>query len=164
VLANVSIGCQIERQDLLVVRVKQGGPELVVALIVRDFLGAMLEPIGQSHIAVGQVNGICPFELRGNRVLLGQYQTHDFTQLDVVDEELHMDRVRRELGRTIGLVLDEIFFVDHFDVRILGNDSNGPAEGHSNRAVSGIQGPPDALPQSFVRAAELRAFDAGIKG
>jgi len=131
---------------LLIVGVQQGSPKIVVILVIANFLWAMLEPVGQGHVAVGQINSIGSLELGRDRILLGQDQAHDFAQLDVVDEEADMDGVRWELGGSVWLVFNEIVFGDHFDVRVFRIDTDRAAQSDSHRSISGEQGPPNASP------------------
>lgn len=76
----------------------------------------ILKPVRESHVAVCQIDCIRSAVLGRHRILLGQNQTHDLTQLHVVYEEVHMNRVRRKLGRSVGLVLEKVLLRDHLYV------------------------------------------------
>ena len=108
----------------------------MVIFVIGHVFRTMLEPISQSHIAMGQINGICPLELGGHRVLLRQDQAHDFTKLDVIDEKLHVNGVGRELGRPVRLILKEVVFVNHFDIRVFRINTHRATQGDCNRSVS----------------------------
>jgi hypothetical protein len=76
--------------NLLVIGMQQCRPEVMPGTLPVNFSGAVLEPVGQSHVTVRQVDGICSSRLRCNRVLLRQHKPHDLAQLHVLQEELDM--------------------------------------------------------------------------
>jgi len=148
------------QENSLVVGMQQSSPEVMMGPIPLDFGWAVLQPVGQRHVAVGKVDGIGSAVFGSHRILLGEDEAHDFAQLDVVDEELDMDGVGRVLGALVDLIVDEVVLGDHLHVRVFGVDGDGPAERNRDRSIATIQGPPDALPETLVRSAQLRALDA----
>lgn len=90
---------------------------MMSTLLPIDFLGAVLKPVGQSHITMSQVNRIvAAASLRSDRVVLRENQTHDFAEFDIIQEEMDVYRVERIFGRWICFVLDEVVFGDHLDI------------------------------------------------
>ena len=73
-----------------------------------DFWWTVLEPIGECHVAVCQVERVVSPHLRCYRILLRKHQTHDLAKFDVVQEKLNVYGVGRIFSRSIGLVVDEI--------------------------------------------------------
>lgn len=111
---------------------------------------------------MGEVEGIVLAHFARHRVLLRQYQAHDFAQFDVIEEELHVYWVRGELGRAIELVVDEVIFRDHFDIRIVNVDAARPSKRHGDGTITSEESPPNALPKSLVGLAQLRGLDAAV--
>jgi hypothetical protein len=141
--------------SLLVVRMQQGGPEVVARALPVDFLRTVLQPICQSHVAVSQVDGICTASLRRDRVLLGQHEPHNLTQLNILQEECDVGRIRGVFGGLVDLVIDKVVFRRHLHVRIVRIDMNRTPEGYGDASISGEQSPPNPFPKSFVRSSEL---------
>jgi hypothetical protein len=106
-----------------------------------------------------QIDGIGSSGFGRHRVLLGQHQPHDLAELDVLQEELDVDRVASIVVVRIAFIFDEIFFSYHFDIRVVSIDRHGSTQGDRDRAVSCEQRPPDAFPKTFVLPAQLRVFD-----
>jgi len=88
--------------------------------------------------------------LRSDRVVLRKDQTHDLAQFDVVQEEVDVYRVQRILGGLVSLVLDEVFFADHLNIRIFNVDTAGATKSYRYRAIPREEGPPDAFPEALV--------------
>lgn len=133
---------------------------MVSGSLPAHFLGAILEPIGQCHIRVREVHRIHASGLGRHRVLLRKNQTHDLAQLNVLQEELHMDRVGRVSGRGVELIFDEVVLRHHFNVGVVGVDPDRSSQCHCHGAVSREERPPDSLPEPLVGLAELRRFHA----
>ena len=103
--------------NVLVIRVEESRPEMMSTLLPIDFLGAVLKPVGQSHITMSQVNRIvAAASLRSDRVVLRENQTHDFAKFDVIQEEMNVYRVQGILRRWVCFVLDKVVFRDHLDI------------------------------------------------
>lgn len=83
------------------------------------FTRAVPKPVGQSHVAVSQINRVRPPRFGRDRVLLGEDQAHDLAELHVLQEELDMNVVGWILGWTINFVFYEVIFRHHFDVGII---------------------------------------------
>jgi hypothetical protein len=86
---------------------------------------------------VREIDGIGSSILGRNRVLLGQDEAHDLAQLDVVDEEVNMNRVWGIFCRFVRFVFHEVVFGNHLDVGVFWVDCNWPAERDCYRSVSG---------------------------
>jgi hypothetical protein len=54
-----------------------------------------------------------------HRVLLREYQTHDFAEFDILQEELNMYGIRRVRAREIAFVLNEIILREHLNIRVI---------------------------------------------
>jgi len=67
--------------------------------------------------------------------LLREHKTHNLAELDIVNEELNMGRIWRELGRPVWFVLKEIVLRYHLYVRVFRIDSDRPAKCYSYRSV-----------------------------
>lgn len=153
---------RLKSEDILVIRMQERRPEMMPGSFPVDFLGAILQPVRQGHITVGQVDCVCSSGLGCDGVLLGQYEAHNLTELGVLEEELDMDRVGRRLCDAIYFVLDEIVFRDHFHVRIVCVYIYWSTKSDCNGAITGEQCPPDSLPKSLVGPAQLRRFHTGL--
>lgn len=125
---------------------KEGSPEVMPLALPTHLLRAVLKPICQCHVRVGEIHSIHPSGFRGHGVLLGKDQAHDLAELDILKEELYVYRVWRVLGRNVDLIFNEVVLRQHPNVRIIGIDANGAAERDSHRSVPCKQGPPDPLP------------------
>jgi hypothetical protein len=95
----------------------------------------ILKPVCERHIAVCEVDCVRP-SLGRNRILLRQYETHNFAQLDVVQEELYMDGIWLILRRSIRLVVNEVIRRNHLNIRVFYVDAARTSEGNSDRPVS----------------------------
>jgi hypothetical protein len=87
--------------------------------------------------------------------LLRKHETHDLTELDIVQEELDVYRIGRVLGWSIGLVVDKIIFRNHFDIRVFDVDGNRSSKSNSDRSIAREQGPPNSFPKTFISFAKL---------
>jgi hypothetical protein len=119
------------------------------------FWWAILEPIGECHVAVRQIKRIVPSHLRCYRILLRKHQTHDLTKLDIIQEELDVYRIRRIFSRSIGLIVDEVVLGYHLDIGVFDIDRYWSSESNSDRSISGKERPPNTFPESLVGFAEL---------
>lgn len=122
---------------------------------------AVLKPVRKCHVTVREVDRIGS-PLRRNRILLRQYESHNLAKLDIVQEELYMDRVGLILCRSIWLIINKIICGDHLHIRIFDVDAAWSTKSHRNRSISSKQCPPYSLPQALVRAAELRMLDTKL--
>ena len=150
-----------DRCNPLIIRMQQSGPKVMSRTLPVDFLWTILQPVGQSHVTVGKVDGILSSALGCNGVLLGQDQTHNLTQSDVLQEELHVQMFRWVFGRQAVFIVDKVVFANHFDIRVVGVDMNRPPKSDSHGPITSEESPPDAFPETFIGPAQLRAFDAG---
>jgi hypothetical protein len=71
-----------------------------------------------------------------------------------------MDGIGRIFGWSVGFVVNEVVLRYHLDIGVFDIDSNWSPEGNSDGSISGEECPPNAFPESFVRFAKLRTFDA----
>lgn len=131
---------------LLVVGMKKSRPEMMPRSLPVDFTRTVLEPVGQSHITMSQVDGVCASSFGCHRILLRQYETHDLAELDVMQEELNVNGIGLVIAVRVALVFDEVFFSDHLDVRVIRVDRYWSTEGNSDGAVSCEKRPPYSFP------------------
>ena len=66
------------------------------------------------------------------------------------------------LRRSIRLVVNKVIRSNHLDIRVFNVDAARPPKSDSHRSISCEQGPPNPLPQAFVRSAELRMLNAAV--
>ena len=98
-----------------------------------DLLWAILQPIRQSHVTVGEIDRFDPGVLLwANGVILREDKANDFAELDVVEEELHVHRIGPVIGRLVGLVFDEVVLCKHLHVRVIDVDGAWSSECHSH--------------------------------
>ena len=140
---------------------QQSRPEVMPVRLPLHLWWTILKPICERHIAVREVDCVRS-SLGCNRVLLRQYQAHNFAQLDVVQEELYMDGIWLILRRSIRLIVNEVVRRYHLHIRVFDIDTAWSPKSNSNGPVSREQCPPDPLPKALVRSAELRMLDTTI--
>lgn len=141
---------------------QQSAPKVVPLGLPPYLWRAVLQPIRQCHVRVCQVDGVVAWSrFACYAILLRKHETHDLAQFDIVQEELDVYRFGRVFGRSVrSLVVIEIVLGTELYVRVFDVDAHGPAQGNSHGAVTCEECPPDALPETFVGARKLRAFDA----
>lgn len=94
-------------------------PEMMSTLLPVDLFRTVLKPVSQRHVTVGKIDCVVTAALlRTDRVVLREDQAHDFAKLDVVQKEVDVYRVHRILGILVSLVLDEVVFADHLNIRV----------------------------------------------
>lgn len=89
---------------------------MVPLLLPIDLFGTVLKPIGQSHVAMSEIDCILPLCFRSHGVLLRKYQTHNLAESYILEEELNMDGIGRVFHPVLVFVLKEIVFADHLNV------------------------------------------------
>lgn len=60
------------------------------------------------------------------------------------------------------VIVNKIVLSHHVDVRVVRVNATWSTESDCHRAISGEQGPPNSLPDSFVRFGQLRRFNTSI--
>lgn len=115
---------------LLVICVEQRRPKIMPGFLPVHFFRTILEPIRKSHVAVSKINGVLPPGFGCYRVLLGQYQAHDFGQTDILEEKLDMNWIRWILCRLVYLILDKVVLSNHLNVGVIRVDMDWTTERH----------------------------------
>jgi hypothetical protein len=98
---------------------------------------AILKPVGESHVTMRQIDSIRSSCFRCHGILLREHQTHDLTQLDVLQEEVDVHWIPPIVAGWIAFLLDEVFFCDHLDIRIVGVDRDRSSKSDRDRPISG---------------------------
>lgn len=146
----------------LVVRMEQTGPEVMPLALPAHLFGAVLKPVRQGHIRMGQVHRIHTSRLGSHGVLLREDQAHNFAEFNVLEEKLDVDGFRGVFGRDIDFILNEVVFGQHAHIRIIHVDADRSSQSDRHGPVARKKGPPDSLPQPLVGLDELRGFDTAV--
>lgn len=146
----------------LIIYLEESRPVRVSRLLPVHFFGTILQPVGQGHVTRGQIKSIGFSILACGGILLREHEAHNLGELDVVEEELDVDRIGCVIGRAIDFVVVEVVFGHHLDIGIFRVDAAWSSQSHGDRAVSSEQAPPDSLPQSLIGLAELGCLNTGI--
>lgn len=120
----------------------------------------ILKPVGQGHVTMSEIDGICSPGLGRNGILLRKYKTHDFAKLDILQKELHVNRIGRDVVVRVSFFFDKVLFRNHFNVRIVRVDGHRSTKSNSDRPVSCEKRPPNSFPKSLILSTQLRALHA----